>query len=159
MNTVSHTTFKPEEGPRRAHRFLVFAVDPTKDRGESVGGFQFDHDDFDYVMTFIGQQAQTTRFSAFEVLDIETFATHVVTIDHPAEDKQTYRVVLTGVPTDKRPAVLLYLAGILAVPAREIPLYVQTMPSFVGQRLTHAEATAIQTSLVELGATVRIEPE
>lgn len=159
MNTVSHTTIKLEAGPRRVQRFMVFAVDPTKDDGESLGGFQFDHEDFDYVMTFIEKQVQTTQFSAFEVLDTETFDVHKATINRPVKDTQTYRVVLTGVPEDKRAGVLLYLGGILEVPSREIPLYVQTMPSFVGQRLTLEAATAIQTNLLEFGAHARVEPE
>jgi ribosomal protein L7/L12 len=138
-------------------RYMVFAVDPTKDSGEAMGGFQFDHDDFDYVQTFIDAAVPNTPFSKFEVLDTETFDVHTWVIDKHEDEK--YRVVLVSVPTDRKAEVLMYLAGILEVPAREIPLYVQTMPSFVGQHMQLQESTTIKMCLEQLGAVARVERE
>jgi hypothetical protein len=156
MNTFTEHVINADGGPRRVLRYLVFAAD-DKPKAASLGGFQYDHDDLEYVLTQLHEEALSTQYVRFEILDTETFQTHVIEVTHVKAE--TYRVVLKSVPKDCREKVIAYLGTILKVVQRDLPLYVQTAPSFVGQGLPKADATSRADALIALGAQAYTEIE
>jgi hypothetical protein len=156
MNTFTEHTIDAQGGPRRVLRYLVFAAD-DKPKDISLGGFQYDHDDLEYVLSQLREEALTTEYIRFEVLDTETFQTRVIEVQYVKAE--TYRVVLKSVPKDCQKTVIAYLGSVLKVVARDLPLYVQTCPSFVGQRLPQADAERMRDDLNALGAVAYSEVE
>lgn len=156
MNTFTETVVEPEGGVRKVLRYMVFATDglPAED---SLGGFQYDHDDLEYILKQLREEALTTKYVRYEVLDTRTFRTYVLDINTVAE--LTYRVTLTVAPEASRKDVLVYLATILDVRPKDLPLYVQTCPAFIGHGLSVEDAQRMVDALTALGASAVAEVE
>ena len=157
MNTFTEICTSHEGGDRPVERYMVFASDDLP-REESLGGFQYDHEDLEYVLKQLREECLTTKYTRFEVLDTQTFQIWMFTIE-PAAPPPTYRVVLQEVPVACRGSVMDYLGLSLKVKPSELKLYVQTCPSFVGQRLPKTEAQWMVDQLMALGCRAVLEEE
>jgi hypothetical protein len=159
MNTFTETVVQPEGGPHKLLRYMVFATDDLP-AAESLGGFQYDHDDLAYIMQQLREEALTTKYRRYEVLDTRTFITHVLDVQ-TAAPPPTYRVVLQRVPDVSRKDVLEFLSLLptLVVRPRDIPLYVQTCPSFISQQIDKTTADRMVDALTAMGATAVAEVE
>jgi len=157
MNTFIESTVEPEGGQRPVLRYMVFATD-NKPQADTLGGFQYDHDDLEYIMNQLREEALSTAYTRFEIFDTQTFQTHVIEVTSVKE--RMYRVILKWVPVEKRENVVALLTTLMGdIRPRDIPYIVQTCPSFIKQRTTKAEAQRVVDECTALGASAYVEEE
>lgn len=157
MNTFTESCTPHEGGDRPVERYMVFASDALP-QAESMGGFQYDHANLEYVLRQLRAECLTTKYTRFEVLDTQTF--QIITLEvQPAPPPPTYRVVLREVPVECRGSVMDFLALSMKVKPAELRLYVQTCPSFVGQQMSQTEAQWMVDQLMALGCRATLEVE
>lgn len=156
MNTFTESMVEPESGVRRVLRYMVFASD-EKPKEDTLGGFQYDHDDLEYVLSQLREEALSTEYTRFEILDTETFRTYVIEVEHVPD--VTYRVMLNVAPADRQKDIMDFLKTVLTVTPKELPLFVKTCPSFIGQRLTKSAAQTLVDQLTAVGATAVMQEE